>query len=102
MAREQALNARKQRNAALVETMLLAAANRSFIRRAVRFLVGEAGIDQILDIGSGLPTAGNVHEVVGRGATRIVVVRAITDAGDPEAAARELRAALEGHVRAGR
>jgi thiamine-phosphate pyrophosphorylase len=46
--------------------------------------------------------AGNVHEVVERGATRIVVVRAITDAGDPEAAARTLRAALEGHVGAGR
>lgn len=39
--------------------------------------------------------AGNVHEVVARGATRIVVVRAITEADDPEAAARELRAALE-------
>src|SRR3954470_13668373 len=32
--------------------------------------------------------AGNVHEVVDRGATRIVVVRAITEADDPEAAAR--------------
>ena len=40
--------------------------------------------------------AGNVHEVVERGATRIVVVRALTEAEDPEAAARELRAALEG------
>ena len=48
---------------AVPETTLLAAANRSFIRRATRFLVGEAGIDQILDIGSGLPTAGNVHEI---------------------------------------
>jgi thiamine-phosphate pyrophosphorylase len=37
----------------------------------------------------------NVAEVVERGATRIVVVRAIADAPDPEAAARELRAALE-------
>jgi thiamine-phosphate pyrophosphorylase len=37
----------------------------------------------------------NVAEVVGAGATRIAVVRAIGDAGDPEAAARELRAALE-------
>ncbi|HEX6021205.1 MAG TPA: thiamine phosphate synthase [Solirubrobacter sp.] len=44
----------------------------------------------------------NVHEVIERGATRIVVVRAITEADDPERAARELRAALEGHVRAGR
>jgi thiamine-phosphate pyrophosphorylase len=39
--------------------------------------------------------AGNVHEVVERGATRIVVVRAITEADDPEAAARALRAGLE-------
>ncbi len=42
--------------------------------------------------------AGNVHEVVERGATRIVVVRAITESDDPEAAARALRAALEGRV----
>ena len=37
--------------------------NRAFIGRAVRFLAGEAGVDQFLDIGSGLPTASNVHEV---------------------------------------
>lgn len=37
--------------------------NRAFLRRGVRFLVGEAGIKQILDIGSGLPTQGNVHEI---------------------------------------
>jgi thiamine-phosphate pyrophosphorylase len=42
--------------------------------------------------------AGNVHEVLERGATRIVVVRAIAHAEDPEAAARELRAALEAGV----
>ena len=40
-----------------------ALANRAFLRRAVRYLVGEAGIAQILDIGSGLPAPGNVHEV---------------------------------------
>ena len=39
--------------------------------------------------------AGNVREVTARGASRIVVVRAIADAADPEAAARALRAALE-------
>jgi len=39
--------------------------------------------------------AGNAHEVVERGATRIVVVRAITGADDPEAVARALRTALE-------
>jgi SAM-dependent methyltransferase len=37
-------------------------ANRAFIGRAVRFL-GAAGIRQFLDIGSGIPTQGNVHEV---------------------------------------
>src|SRR4051794_2379561 len=37
-------------------------ANRAFLRRAVRFLVAQ-GIDQFLDIGSGIPTVGNVHEV---------------------------------------
>ena len=42
--------------------------------------------------------AGNVHEVVELGATRIVVVRAITEAEDPEVAARTLRATLEGRV----
>lgn len=46
--------------------------------------------------------AGNVHEVIERGATRIVVVRAITEAADPERAARELRDALEGRVGARR
>ncbi|NDZ82021.1 hypothetical protein G3I19_26510 [Streptomyces sp. SID10853] len=37
-------------------------ANRAFMRRAVRFAV-ERGINQFLDIGSGIPTFGNVHEV---------------------------------------
>jgi hypothetical protein len=37
-------------------------ANRAFLRRAVRFMVS-AGITQFLDIGSGIPTVGNVHEV---------------------------------------
>jgi thiamine-phosphate pyrophosphorylase len=46
--------------------------------------------------------AGNAHEVVERGAKRIVVVRAITEADDPEVAARALRGALEAHVGAAR
>lgn len=37
--------------------------NRRFLRRVVRFLAGEAGITQFLDIGVGLPTQGAVHEV---------------------------------------
>jgi hypothetical protein len=41
----------------------LAAANRAFLGRAVRYLAGEAGIRQFLDIGTGIPTSPNVHEV---------------------------------------
>ena len=37
--------------------------NRAFLGRAVRYLVNEAGIRQFLDIGTGLPSANNVHEV---------------------------------------
>jgi hypothetical protein len=37
--------------------------NRRFLRRAVTYLVKEAGIRQFLDIGTGIPAAGNVHEV---------------------------------------
>jgi hypothetical protein len=40
-----------------------ARANRAFLGRAVRYLVGEAGIRQFLDVGTGIPSAGNVHEV---------------------------------------
>jgi SAM-dependent methyltransferase len=43
----------------------IARAGRAFIGRSVRFL-GEAGIRQFLDIGSGIPTEGNVHEVAQR------------------------------------
>lgn len=41
----------------------MARANRAFLGRAVRYLVAEAGIRQFLDIGTGIPTAGNTHEV---------------------------------------
>ena len=45
------------------EMPLIARANRAFLGRAVRFLAGEAGIRQFLDLGAGLPTKGNVHQV---------------------------------------
>jgi SAM-dependent methyltransferase len=38
-------------------------ANREFLARAVRFLAGDCGIRQFLDVGTGLPTASNTHEV---------------------------------------
>lgn len=38
-------------------------ANRRWLHRVVRYLAGPAGIDQFLDLGAGLPTVGNLHEV---------------------------------------
>jgi S-adenosyl methyltransferase len=40
-----------------------ARASRAFLARVVRYLAGEAGVRQFLDIGTGLPTANNTHEV---------------------------------------
>ena len=37
--------------------------NRQFLGRAVRFLANDAGIRQFIDIGTGLPTRGNVHAI---------------------------------------
>jgi hypothetical protein len=51
----------------------VARANRAFLRRAVRYLV-DAGIHQFLDIGSGIPTAGNVHEIAQAAAPQARVV----------------------------
>jgi len=50
--------------------------NRAFLGRAVRYLAAEAGITQFLDLGSGLPGVGNVHEVAQsvNPATRVVYV----------------------------
>ena len=51
-------------------------ANRAFLARSVRFLAAEMGIRQFLDIGTGIPTANNTHEVAQRVApdSRIVYV----------------------------
>jgi len=50
--------------------------NRAFLGRAVRYLAAEAGIRQFLDIGTGIPTAGNTHQVAQAIApeTRVVYV----------------------------
>ncbi|MEZ0073091.1 SAM-dependent methyltransferase [Planotetraspora sp. GP83] len=57
------------------DTRLSAVENRAFLARAVDFLVKE-GVRQIVDIGSGLPTQGNVHEIAHRAApgTHVVYV----------------------------
>ena len=98
----------------------IARANRAFLRRAVQHLAGEAGIRQFLDIGTGLPTADNTHEVAQRVApeSRVVYVdndpivlahaRALldstpdgttayiqADARDPEAILREAAQTLD-------
>ena len=56
---------------------IAARANRAFLRRAVHHLAADAGIRQFLDIGTGLPTADNTHEVAHRpvGLILVAVVR---------------------------
>jgi hypothetical protein len=49
-------------------------ANRAFLRRAVRYLAAEAGVRQFLDIGTGLPSADNTHQVAQAIAPRSRVV----------------------------
>jgi O-methyltransferase involved in polyketide biosynthesis len=51
-------------------------ANRAFLGRAVRYLAGEAGVRQFLDVGTGIPTGDNLHEVAQRVApdARVVYV----------------------------
>jgi hypothetical protein len=55
---------------------VVARASRAFLGRAVRYLAGEAGIRQFLDIGTGLPTFNSTHEVAQSAApeSRIVYV----------------------------
>ncbi|GGT78021.1 SAM-dependent methyltransferase [Actinomadura citrea] len=62
--------------AVLPDIVEQARADRLFLGRAVRFLAGEAGVRQFLDIGTGLPTADNTHEVAQRVApdARVVYV----------------------------
>jgi hypothetical protein len=54
-------------------------AQRAFLGRAVQYLVAEAGIRQFLDIGTGLPSADNTHEVAQRAAPRSRVVYVDSD-----------------------
>ena len=100
---------------AVPETRQIAKDNRNQLRRTVRYLVGEAGIDQIIDFGSGLPTAGNVHEVAhevnpavhvayvdidpvvlahGRAVLTSGILHHLSDAEDPWAVADRIKARL--------
>jgi S-adenosyl methyltransferase len=75
---------------------LAAHANRAFLGRVVRWLVS-AGITQFLDIGSGIPTLGNVHEIAERAAPEARVMYVDID---PVAVAHS-RAMLAGNPRVG-
>src|SRR5215471_18391342 len=72
------------------ETMI---ANREFLGRAVRFLAGQAGIRQFLDVGSGIPTMGNVHAIAQQAASGARVVYVDID----EVAVLHSRAILDGN-----
>jgi O-methyltransferase involved in polyketide biosynthesis len=52
----------------------MARANRAFMGRAIRYLVEEAGIRQVLDLGTGIPTSPNVHEIAQAAAPETKVV----------------------------
>jgi hypothetical protein len=66
-AGEQAINA-------FPNIVLSARANRAFLARAVRFLATEAGVRQFLDVGTGIPSASNTHEVAQSAAPQSKVV----------------------------
>jgi hypothetical protein len=53
------------------ETVLSVRANRAFLARSVRYLAATEGVRQFLDIGTGLPSANNTHEVA-QAAMRLV------------------------------
>jgi hypothetical protein len=81
----------RQALAAMPDVAVQAKANRHFLRRAVRYLDG-IGLRQYLDLGSGIPTQGNVHEIAPQ--ARVVYVDV-----DPIAVAHG-RQLLAGHERA--
>ena len=55
--------AAEQLIAAIPDVAAIARDNRSFLGRVVRYLAGQAGVRQFLDLGGGLPTQANVHEL---------------------------------------
>lgn len=75
-----------------------ARANRSFLGRAVRYLAAEAGIRQFLDIGPGLPTSNNTHEVAQAVAPETRVVYVDNDPVVMDQARTLLTGSLEGPI----
>lgn len=69
------------------EVVRVARSSRHFLIRSLRYLAGEAGVRQFLDIGAGLPTVDNTHEVVQRVDPRCRVVYVDNDRDVPANAA---------------
>jgi SAM-dependent methyltransferase len=86
----------RQLTATVPDLAAQARASRAFLRRAVQFCVA-SGVRQFLDIGSGIPTRGNVHEVAQRTAPDVRVMYIDLD---PVAVAHS-RAILAGDDRVG-
>ncbi|HEX5119012.1 MAG TPA: SAM-dependent methyltransferase [Pseudonocardiaceae bacterium] len=80
----------------LPEVIAMARMNRAFLQRAVRELT-RAGIDQFLDLGSGIPTVGNVHEI----AQRINPEAKVVYVDNEAVAVAHSALILEGNPRAG-
>jgi hypothetical protein len=87
-----AVDERAARDAAAAYPGLAASvrANRAFLARSVRFLAGECGLRQFLDIGTGLPAPGSVHEVAREIASGCRVVYCDNDAAIVRRARAEL------------
>jgi hypothetical protein len=87
--------------AAVPEVREMARENRAFLQRVVRYLVGEAGIRQIIDIGTGISTVGNVHEVAQEIHPRVRVAYVDNDrckSGCAQAGPTRLAEAGQGHL----
>ncbi|MBB2947497.1 hypothetical protein FB565_007268 [Actinoplanes lutulentus] len=78
---------------------IAARANRAFLRRAVGYLAADAGIRQFLDVGTGLPTADNTHEVAQRIAPESRIVYADNDPMVMAHARALLTSSAEGETR---
>jgi len=74
-------------------------ANRAFLGRVVRYLAGQAGVRQFLDIGSGIPTMGNVHEIAQQVAQEARVVYVDNDAVAVQHSRSRSRPTCAGHGR---
>jgi hypothetical protein len=79
--------------AVVPEARALSVENREFLRRAVRFLAGEVGVRQFIDLGAGLPTQGNTHEVA-RAVLLLSILHFIPDQDDPEGIVARFRDAM--------